>query len=279
MKLTFLGTAAAEGIPAVWCNCKVCRAAKERGGRDIRTRSQVLVGDDLLLDFPMDTYLHTLQNKLDLSKVDTVLITHAHMDHCYPQEFMLHGSPYAYGMAKPIVRIYGNECVKARFEAALAHEITPTVAETVPFTPLHAFTAFTTPSGYTITALPANHTKGEECLVYAVTQGSKTALFLNDTGILEEAVYERAAQMGLKFDFVAFDCTYGHRQKGVGRHMGSLDALGEREKMQKYALTHAGTKFVLTHFSHNCELLYDALVEKEEPFGFTVAYDGLTVEL
>ena len=279
MKLTFLGTAASEGIPAVWCNCDVCRTAKARGGRNIRTRSQILINTDLLLDFPMDTYMHVLQNKLDLSAVDTVLITHAHMDHCYPQEFILHGAPFAHGMKKPTVHIYGNECVKARFEAALAYEITPAVAASVPFTPLHAYTSFTTQSGYTVTALPAKHTKGEECLVYAVTQGNRTALFLNDTGILDEETYARASQMGLQFDLVAFDCTYGHRQKGEGRHMGSLDAAGERERMKAHALVHERTQYVLTHFSHNCALLHDELAEKEAPLGFTVAYDGLVIEL
>ncbi|MDE7395059.1 MAG: hypothetical protein K2M95_02920 [Clostridiales bacterium] len=279
MKLTFLGTAAAEGIPAVWCNCAVCQAAKKSGGRNVRTRSQILINDDLLLDFPMDTYLHVLQNKLDLSRVETVLITHAHMDHCYPQEFMLHGAPYAHDMVKPVVRIYGNEHVRQRFETALKAEISPAIAATVPFNTLHAFDTLTTESGYTITALPAKHTKGEECLIYAVTKGSKTALLFNDSGILDEATYEKAAKAGLKFDLVAFDCTYGHRQKGEGRHMGALDALGEREKMEKNKLVHKGTKYVLTHFSHNCELSHEELTVKEEPLGFIVAYDGMTIEL
>ena len=43
MKLTYLGTAAAEGWPAAFCNCDGCRAARRLGGRNIRTRSQALV--------------------------------------------------------------------------------------------------------------------------------------------------------------------------------------------------------------------------------------------
>ena len=50
MKLTYLGTAAAEGWPAVFCNCENCKEAARLGGRNIRTRSQALVNDDLLLD-------------------------------------------------------------------------------------------------------------------------------------------------------------------------------------------------------------------------------------
>lgn len=34
MKIKYLGTAAAERIPAMFCKCDVCRAARENGGRD-----------------------------------------------------------------------------------------------------------------------------------------------------------------------------------------------------------------------------------------------------
>src|SRR5699024_7123072 len=50
MKLTYLGTAAAEGFPALFCNCPACREAARLGGRNIRTRSQALINRDLLLD-------------------------------------------------------------------------------------------------------------------------------------------------------------------------------------------------------------------------------------
>ena len=45
MKLQYLGTAAAEGIPAVFCECENCIKSKENGGRNIRTRSQALIDD------------------------------------------------------------------------------------------------------------------------------------------------------------------------------------------------------------------------------------------
>ena len=54
MKLHYLGTAAAEAIPAVWCNCEVCKKIRKTRGKDVRTRSQVLINDDLMVDFPQD---------------------------------------------------------------------------------------------------------------------------------------------------------------------------------------------------------------------------------
>ena len=61
MKLQFLGTAAAEGIPGIFCQCAVCQEARRKGGRFIRTRSQALIDDRLLIDLNADTYLHTLR--------------------------------------------------------------------------------------------------------------------------------------------------------------------------------------------------------------------------
>ena len=39
MKLQFLGTSAAEGIPALFCNCPACQYAYKTGGKEIRMRA------------------------------------------------------------------------------------------------------------------------------------------------------------------------------------------------------------------------------------------------
>lgn len=279
MILTYLGTAAAEGLPAVWCNCPACKRAKTLGGREIRTRNQILVDKRILIDFPMDTYMHALTHRLDLSEVDTVLISHAHMDHCYPQEFILHGAPFAHDMTEPIVTIYGNATVGESFREATRAELRADIAPSIPFHTLKPYQRFSTPAGYEITSLPARHTVGEECLLYAVRKDGKTALFFNDSGILPDEVYTHMEKLGLRFDLVSFDCTYGHARHGEGRHMGALDAMDEREKLRAHHLVHDGTRYVLTHFSHNCEQSHAELEAQEAQYGFTVAYDGLRVEI
>lgn len=45
MQFQYLGTAAAEGWPAVFCRCKYCLEAQRLGGKNIRTRSQAIVND------------------------------------------------------------------------------------------------------------------------------------------------------------------------------------------------------------------------------------------
>ncbi|MDE7463705.1 MAG: hypothetical protein K2M48_01635 [Clostridiales bacterium] len=278
MKLTFLGTAAAEGVPAVFCNCDTCKRAKERGGKEIRTRSQILIDDDMLFDFPMDTYMHMLRYKLDLSKIRHVLITHAHMDHCYPQEFCMRGDPFARGLSTEKVEVFCNETVKAMFLNDTAREIRPEIAKNIEVSVLHPYDRIQR-DGTLITALPAAHTKGEDCLVYCVGRGGKNVAFLNDTGILDEDVYKRLADLGVKLDGATFDCTYGAKRHGAGRHMGLYDIVDQSEIMNKVGLLKDGAVLVATHFSHNTDLDFDGMVKAAAPYGIVVAYDGLELNV
>ncbi len=54
MKVTFPGTAAAEGIPAQWCECALCRKAHQLRGKELRRRSAYLIDSDTLVDFGAD---------------------------------------------------------------------------------------------------------------------------------------------------------------------------------------------------------------------------------
>ena len=109
MKLTYLGTSAAEGFPALFCNCKNCRAAKELGGKNIRTRSQSIINDDLLIDFPPDTHYHFFHNKIEADRIKYLIITHGHVDHFYPSDLMRKRHPYAWEMREPTLRLVCSE--------------------------------------------------------------------------------------------------------------------------------------------------------------------------
>ena len=55
MKIRYLGTAAAEGWPALFCSCPICTHARTQGGKNLRTRTQAILDGELLIDFPPDT--------------------------------------------------------------------------------------------------------------------------------------------------------------------------------------------------------------------------------
>ncbi|MDR2201392.1 MAG: hypothetical protein LBP26_01295 [Clostridiales bacterium] len=278
MKIKFLGTAAAEGLPAVFCNCSVCTRAKAAGGKDLRTRSQILIDDSMLIDFPMDTYMHTVANKLDLSRIENVFITHAHMDHCYPMELVLRGAPYAHYMTVPILNVYGNATVIKRIKRQTADELEPAAKKSLALKILKPYDSVRA-GRYAVTALPAVHTKGENCFIYLVEKPGTAFMQFNDSGILPDSVYEFLAGRSVKLDAVSFDCTYGYLKKGPGRHMGMLDNAGERERMKKFGIVKDSAKYILTHFSHNGGLLHGELEEKCKESGFIAAYDNFSITI
>ena len=133
MKLKYLGTAAAEGFPAAFCNCEHCKKARENVGAELRTRSQAMVDGKLLIDFPAETYLHAVRYGTDLSAIENLLVTHSHTDHFYAQELCNRGYRFALNMTAPVLNIYGNSEVHAVFEEGTRRELRPAVAESLRF--------------------------------------------------------------------------------------------------------------------------------------------------
>lgn len=79
MKLTFLGTGTSVGVPAIGCECDVCRSAD---AHDKRLRTSAMVETDttrILIDCGPDFRLQMLDR--EFRKIDAVLITHVHYDH------------------------------------------------------------------------------------------------------------------------------------------------------------------------------------------------------
>lgn len=96
MKIKFLGTAAYEGVPSLFCNCRVCKLSYKLGGRNLRSRSQALVNGELLIDFNADTVWHYQKYGFDWEKICGCLITHSHSDHLYPEDIEMAAEGYTH---------------------------------------------------------------------------------------------------------------------------------------------------------------------------------------
>ncbi len=119
MKLQYLGTGAAERVPALFCHCKVCRYAREHGGKDVRTQTQALIDDGrLMIDFPGDSYLHALNDGLDFGQIHQLLITHWHSDHLYAEDLALRMHGYGQSLGS-VLHVYGNRTCKSFTTARL----------------------------------------------------------------------------------------------------------------------------------------------------------------
>lgn len=280
MKLTYLGTAAAEGWPALWCNCPSCKTARERGGKDIRTRSQALVNDDLLLDFPPDTYHHVLDYGLDLDRVKNVLITHSHEDHLLACEFAYRLTGYYCGEHEDfILHVYGNHGVMQNIEAALSYYDKAQMSKHVQFHELTEYQEYKI-GDYTVYPMLADHNPKEKCLIYAiVAPDGKQLLYAHDTGYFPKSTWDFIAEKGFVFDLVSLDCTAGSLQCWTG-HMAFDSAASVADRLKKTGRTADDAKFVWNHFSHNCKVLgYDEMMEAGKQYGFDVSYDGKIIEV
>ena len=276
MKLTYLGTAAAEGWPALFCRCEHCRAAKEAGGKNIRTRSQALLDDVLLIDLPPDSYMHMLHGGLDLPGIEHMLLTHTHSDHFYPKDLLFRTEGYAHGLAAPLT-IYGNDAMVVRMAQFVQENFGKRkwVEGRLAWQELKAFQEADV-AGYRVTPLLAAHDRSEACYIFLVEKDGKALLYGNDTGIFPESTWAHIANRRLSL--VSLDCTTGKFPEG-SNHMGVEDVLTVKRRLVEMGCADEQTQFVATHFSHNGHMLHEELVSFFEPHGVLVAYDGMSIEV
>lgn len=272
MRIQILGTAAAEGWPAVFCRCEYCKRARELGGKNIRTRSGAIVDDVVMIDLSPDTYAHALRFDLDLLSVESVLITHDHQDHYYPEELSMRGPTFSHLVdAPPVLTVYGGD----RVGESLAPVITSTgQPPRLAYQNIRAFQPFDLPSGHRVTPLRALHDRSMECLLYLLQKDGMAILYGHDTGLFPEETME--VLKGIHLDIVLLDCTSCGFTEGTN-HMGFPDNLVMRDRLAAIGCVDAHTQMVITHFSHNGHLLHDELCALAEPEGFTVAYDGIVL--
>lgn len=277
MKIKYYGTAAAEGIPAIFCECEVCKKARERGGKNVRTRSQAIIDDTILIDLPADTYMHCL-NGLPIEKLHTCIITHSHGDHLYATEILNRGPGMArvvlddkpfnmYGTA-PAMRFVRDAINRARLDTC--NRVSATII--APFEPFEA-------EGYKITPLKAVHDAYASPVIYALEKDGKSMLYAHDTGIFAEETFDYIEKNNMHFDFVSLDCTFCDSPNDWLGHMSIGNCNVVRDRLNKIGCTDENTVFAVNHFSHNNEhALYDDLKPIAEENGYIISYDGLEIE-
>ena len=270
MKLKYLGTAAAEGFPAVFCNCKYCREARELGGKNVRTRSQSIVNDDLLIDFPADTYHHFLTHGIEGDRIRYLLITHAHSDHLYSRDLFRHYGCYAHDMRVQTLELYCSSYTASTLEDA------------IPNVHVNVLKAFETAEigSYRVTPLPARQmTKEGEPFNYVIEQGGKTLLYAHDTGYFFDEVFEFIEKKAFRFDLMSLDCTnVDIPVPDTGSHMGFPNIERVVERLRSIGAADKDTAVCVNHFSHNGNPLHGHIVERAAEYGYFASYDGCEIE-
>ena len=276
MNLTYLGTAAAEGWPGIFCRCKYCEKARILGGKDLRTRSQALLDDTLLFDLGPDTYMHMLRDGLDMPGIRYALITHTHQDHFYPIELLFRSHGFAHGVDETLT-LYGSDAmlraVKDSFKSypddSVLRRGKISCREIMPYEP-------TDIAGYRVAAMLATHDKSERCYIYLVEKDGQVLLYGNDTGIFPDETWDYLK--GRRLNLVSLDCTMGRFKEG-SNHMGIPDVIEVKERLIQMGCADKDTHFVATHFSHNGQLMHRELIEELSPHGIEAAYDGMKIKV
>ena len=267
MKITYFGTAAAEGFPALFCNCEYCNEARKLGGKNIRTRSQALINKDLLIDFPADTYAHFLNNGINGDEIEYLIVTHAHSDHFYLDDLFMRSGAFAHNMRAPTLNIF---CPKTVFEQFT------NIPQGTAVTVLEPYRTYEI-GAYHVTPLPARHMFGSEAFIYLI-KGDKTLLYAHDTGYFYEEVFDYIEKSQIVFDMISLDCTNVDIPiSDEGSHMGFQNIERVLSRLSAMgAMTNSTIKYV-NHFSHNGNPLHHVLEKRAKEYDCNVSYDGCSV--
>ena len=280
MKLRYMGTAACERIPAMFCNCEVCRRALEKGGKNMMSRSQMLIDDTLLVDFSGETYWHFLQLGRTLWDIDHVLITHSHCDHLSLEDFCCRTSGQARGVRTEKMRLYTSAGVLERMRAAMDardDKYNPQIPERWEFVVIETFKPFRA-GDYTVTPLPASHAGEEEAFIFLIEKDGKALFYGNDTGYFNEAVDDYLVAHNKHVHFLSLDCAKGDTQLTYTTHMSMAEGRRIADRFLARGIIDESTQLYYTHFSHGCGMIHDELEQAAKKYGFRVTHDGLETE-
>ena len=282
MRITFLGTAAATSYPLAFCRCEFCNTARERGGKDLRKRSSVIVNDDLLIDMGPDIVPASFLYGKSIADIRYHLQTHSHSDHFDPQVFTTRVPEYM-GVNTPRLKVCASAKTLEKMAEMVknegyvdnfleASEQARMNLEVVPVKPLDSFNI----GNYHVTAFPANHDPRVEPLLWAITENAFTLFYGTDTDTIPEETWQGFHDKKLKFNVVALDHTYGPNS-GSGGHLDAGRFILQIKRLKSEELLADRARILATHISHEGNPPHAELSEYAARFGYEIAYDGLVI--
>ena len=231
MEVTLLGTGAADGWPNPWCSCASCSDA--RGRREQRQPTSALVDGVLLLDLAPGLP----PGGISLGRVHTILVTHAHPDHCSP--FALLWRHWA--RTPGPLTVVGPAPALEECRPWLAPDGAVRLETVEPGDVLDL-------GGYRVRSLAADHEV--PTLLYDVTgpDGGRL-LYATDTGPLPAATV--AATRGAEYDVVLLEQTFGDVHDHGTAHLDLATFPDQLARLRAVGAVTAATDVVAVHLSHH----------------------------
>lgn len=250
MKILFLGTSAGWPLPRLGCDCEICTSGDPK---DTRWRPAILVNDSILVDAGPDIYHELIKNKIKVSNLKALILTHAHPDHILGFYDLTH--------------LYNHQ---PDLELYLTQETLNGLRRSHPF-PLKPFTpqVISPPEVFEInhtrfTFIPVEHGKFPTWGVKM--KGEKLVIYLPDFNKLPKSEEKTCRDVHLAI----LDGSSLGKIGQVRNHESIIEgiSLGKKLKAKQIYFTHLGHK---TGKHQDLE----AFVQKEGGKNFHIAYDGL----
>ncbi|MBE0438473.1 MAG: phosphonate metabolism protein PhnP [Gammaproteobacteria bacterium] len=251
MRLKFIGTGNAAGMPAYGCDCPACIRAKNIIEHRRGPCSAALMVDDQTL--LLDAGSLQLPERFPAGSFSRVLLTHYHMDHVQGL------FPIRWGVGD-IIPVHGpddkNGCDDLfKHPGILDFSDTLTAFEQRQFDKL------------IVTPLPLNHSK--LCLGYAFEHGGKRLAYLTDTVGLPEQTEQFLQDWSP--DVMILDCSMPPQARIPKNHNDLTMAIEVHERI-------APKTTYLTHISHSLDNWLSNNIGAL-PQAVCVATDGLIIDL
>lgn len=250
MRLLFLGTGAAEGIPSFNCTCPRCEAARTPGSKDRRRRSAMLIagtGHKVLVDTPPE--ISSMLDQGDFSDLSAILLSHEHYDHVGGL------TEFEYWCSRVLHVFAGYDVLPhIHFTPRLATMVLPSV-----------FYSHCTISFGALRVTPFKVMHHVPCYGFLFEEEGKKIVYYSDGS---QMLSEFHVRLLADADVAIFHTpAYEH----TDHHISVQELL---TLLERYPSRQA----VITHISHH-NRLHDELVKELTPHNVLVAYDGLELEV
>lgn len=230
-----LGTGSADGWPNPFCTCASCAA--ERAAGRVRGQTSVLVDGRLLLDLGPETPRAAERLGADLSRLEHVLITHAHPDHCSPAMLLFRtwaGDGPLDVVGPPDVveacRMWVAPDSPVRFRAVAAGDRLRL-------------------GGYDVRVLAARHGAEGTAVLYDVASASGRLLYATDTAALPEETVQALA--GAELDLALIEETFGDVRDHGTDHLDLGSFPDQLRRLRSVRALTDDTDVVAVHLSHH----------------------------
>src|SRR5699024_1852534 len=272
MQINFLGSAATEGIPSPFCDCKTCTHARKYQGKNIRKRCSYMINNELLVDIGPDLFISCAMYNIDLLDTKYILVSHSHLDHlCIHNLKLREEHLHKHTHLQPVTLVAGPSTMTLLNRSGAQDESMGVKRE-----PILPYDTVDLPP-YTIKSIKATHyPESGDAMNYIIDDGDKKILIASDTSVYKDEAWSYLENQNL--DLLIIEATKGTNPSDEV-HMG-IDGLEYTvHKMKQMGTITANTAVYATHFSHqNCPP-HEELTNILQRIGVKCVYDGLSLNI